>query len=150
MVPWNPLMWDGMAEFYPWRLFAAESLRAGWIPLWNPHQFCGTPFVANSQSAVFYPLNLLFCVMPVARAFGVSVWLHLRLTGLFLYGFLRSGAFGLSRPGGAGGRGRVADERVASLLAGPADVPMRLLLAAAGAVAGLAGDYEPPAPNVGE
>ena len=98
MVPWNPLMWDGMGEFYPWRLFAAESLRAGWIPLWNPHQFCGTPFVANSQSAVFYPLNLLFCVMPVARAFGVSVWLHLALTGLFLYGFLRSGAFGLSPP----------------------------------------------------
>ncbi len=98
MVPWNPLMWDGVAEFYPWRLFAAESLRAGWIPLWNPHQFCGTPFVANSQSAVFYPLNLLFCVMPVARAFGVSAWLHLALTGLFLYGFLRSGAFQLSAP----------------------------------------------------
>lgn len=96
MVPWNPLLWDGMAEFYPWRLFAAESLRAGWLPLWNPHQLCGTPFVANSQSAVFYPLNLLFCLMPVARAFGVSVWLHLALTGLFFYGFLRSGALRLS------------------------------------------------------
>ncbi|MBV9850704.1 MAG: hypothetical protein JO250_13605 [Armatimonadetes bacterium] len=98
LVPWNPLMWDGMAEFYPWRLFAAQSLRAGWLPLWNPHQLCGTPFVANSQSAVFYPPNLLFCLLPVARAFGVSAGLHLALTGLFLYGFLRSGAFGLSPP----------------------------------------------------
>ncbi len=97
LVPWNPLHWDGIAEFYPWRLFAAQTLRAGFLPLWNPHQFCGTPFVANSQSAVFYPPNLLFCVMPVARAFGVSVLLHLWLTGLFQYRFLRSPKIGLGR-----------------------------------------------------
>ncbi len=97
-VPWNPLMWDGMAEFYPWRLFATETLKSGYVPLWNPHQFCGTPFVANSQSAVFYPLNLLFCVFPVARAFGISVLLHLFLTGSFLYLFLRSRAVALGRP----------------------------------------------------
>jgi hypothetical protein len=98
IVPWNPLQWDGMAEFYPWRLFAAQTLKSGYLPLWNPHQFCGTPFVANSQSAVFYPLNLLFCVFPVARAFGISVLLHLFLTGSFLYGFLRSRALALGRP----------------------------------------------------
>ena len=96
-VPWNPLMWDGMAEFYPWRMFAAETLRSGFLPLWNPHQFCGTPFAANAQSAVLYPLNLVFCVLPVARAFGVSVLLHLFLTGGFLYAFLRSPALGLGR-----------------------------------------------------
>lgn len=97
LVPWNPLMWDGIAEFYPWRLFAAQTLRSGTLPLWNPHQFCGTPFVANSQSAVFYPPNLLFCLLPVARAFGVSVLLHLFLTGGFAYLFLRSPALGLGR-----------------------------------------------------
>ena len=97
-VPWNPLMWDGMAEFYPWRLFAAQTLKSGTLPLWNPHQFCGTPFVANSQSAVFYPFNLLFCVFPVARAFGVSVLLHLFLTGSFMFAFLRSRVIGLGRP----------------------------------------------------
>jgi hypothetical protein len=98
LVPWNPLQWDGMAEFYPWRLFAAQTLKSGYLPLWNPHQFCGTPFVANSQSAVFYPLNLLFCIFPVARAFGVSVLVHLFLTGSFMYGFLRSRALSLGRP----------------------------------------------------
>ncbi len=97
LVPWNPLMWDGIAEFYPWRLFAAQTLRSGILPLWNPHQFCGTPFVANSQSAVFYPLNLLFCLLPVSQAFGVSVLLHLFLTGGFAYRFLRSPALGLGR-----------------------------------------------------
>ena len=97
IVPWNPLMWDGIAEFYPWRLFASETLRSGYLPLWNPHQFCGTPFVANSQSAVFYPPNLLFCLLPVAQAFGVSVLLHLFLTGVFAYLLLRSPAFSLGR-----------------------------------------------------
>ncbi len=97
LVPWNPLMWDGVAEFYPWRLFAAQTLHSGYLPLWNPHQFCGTPFVANSQSAVFYPLNLLFCLLPVTQAFGVSVLLHLLLTGLFAYLFLRSPALGMGR-----------------------------------------------------
>ncbi len=99
LVPWNPIMWDGMAEFYPWRLFYAHTLYQGFLPLWNPYQFCGTPFLANGQSAVFYPLNLLFVFLPVARAFGVSVWLHLVLTGLLMYGFLRSGAVGTGRIG---------------------------------------------------
>lgn len=91
LIPWNPLMWDSVAEFYPWRAFYAATLHAGYLPLWNPHQFCGTPFAANSQSAIFYPVNLLFCLLPVWRAFGVSVLLHLFLTGLFAYFFLRRG-----------------------------------------------------------
>ena len=37
-------------------------------------------------------------MFPVARAFGISVLLHLFLTGSFFYGFLRSRAFTLGRP----------------------------------------------------
>ena len=88
-VPWDPLLWDGIAQYYPWRAFGAESLASGMIPLWNPYQFCGTPFVANGQSAIFYPFNLIFWLMPVARAFGWSAWLHLCLTGWFMYLLLR-------------------------------------------------------------
>ena len=89
LPPWNPLRWDGIAQFYPWRLFAAESLRQGRLPLWNPYQFCGTPFVANSQSAVFYPFNLLFALLPTMRAFAVSAVLHLTFCGWFTCLFLR-------------------------------------------------------------
>lgn len=96
--PWNPLMWDGVAEFYPWRVFAARAIHTGFLPLWNPHQFCGTPFLANSQSAVLYPLNLLFYALPVPVAFGASALLHLFLTGCFQYLFLRRGPLKLSRP----------------------------------------------------
>ncbi len=99
LVPWNPIMWDGVAEFYPWRLFYARTLHQGFLPLWNPYQFCGTPYLANGQSAVLYPPNLLFVFLPALRAFGASVWLHLVITGLLMYGFLRSGAVGTGRIG---------------------------------------------------
>jgi hypothetical protein len=90
LPPWNPLRWDGIAQFYPWRRFASQSVRAGTFPFWNPYQFCGTPFVANSQSAVFYPGNLLFYLLPdTARAFGYSAILHLTLCGWFTYLLLR-------------------------------------------------------------
>ena len=88
-VPWDVLPWDGIAQFYTWRSFTATSLHQGYLPLWNPHQFTGTPFVANAQSAVFYPLNILFTIMPVWAAFGVSAWLHLALTGCFMCLMLR-------------------------------------------------------------
>jgi hypothetical protein len=89
VVPWNVLQFDGITQFYPWRLFASRTWHRGYVPLWNPHQFCGTPFLANGQSAVLYPPNLLFEVMPVMFAFGWSALLHLIFTGLFAYLFFR-------------------------------------------------------------
>jgi hypothetical protein len=94
---WNALVWDAMAQYYPWRSFAHDSLARGVIPLWNPFQFCGMPFVANSQSAVFYPPNVIFYLMDPARAFAVSAALHLFLAGWFAY--LLLGALGLGRFG---------------------------------------------------
>lgn len=94
---WNALQWDALAQYYPWRLFAHRNFRQGIIPLWNPHQFCGTPFLANGQSALFYPFNVLFYLMDPARAFGYLALLHLCLAGWFMYLFLRvlgTGRFG--------------------------------------------------------
>ncbi len=82
---WDPLHWDGIGQFYPWRLLAARAVRRGTIPLWNPYQFCGTPFIANSQSAVFYPATIIFVVFSVARAFAYSACLHLALAGWFCF-----------------------------------------------------------------
>ncbi len=83
-----PLL-DVLQQYYPWRKFYAETLRQGELPLWNPYMFCGSSFVGNGMSAIFYPLNLLFVVLPVEVAFGWVAWLHLVLIGVFLFGFLR-------------------------------------------------------------
>ena len=49
---------DAMNYFYPYRAYAAHSIRSGQVPLWNPYLFLGVPFLANPQTAVFYPPNL--------------------------------------------------------------------------------------------
>lgn len=102
---WNVLQWDGMAEFYPWRLHLARSLHSGHLPLWNPAVLCGTPFLANSQAAPLYPPHWLLVLAPttepgpgVARLLGVLAWLHLSLAGWFT--FLLAGYLG-ARPAAA-------------------------------------------------
>ena len=62
--------------------------------MWNPHQMCGTPFLANYQSAVLYPPNWLFAIIPAARAFGILAALHLFALGAFTFLFLRSLSLG--------------------------------------------------------
>ena len=84
-LQWNPLMWDAIAQFYPWRLYVHKWVARGVIPLWNPHQFCGAPFLANLQSAVFYPPNLIFVFFDPARALGFSVALHLLLAAIGIF-----------------------------------------------------------------
>lgn len=72
---------DLINQFAAWRAFAAESIRAGDFPLWNPHTYAGQPFAAGFQSALFYPLNVLFLVLPLALALNATVLLHLGVLG---------------------------------------------------------------------
>jgi hypothetical protein len=74
-----------MTYMYPYRFFAAEALKAGRVPLWNPHIYFGAPFLANLQSAVFYPPHVLFLLLPTASAMNWSVVLHLGLCAYFGY-----------------------------------------------------------------
>jgi uncharacterized membrane protein len=86
--------------FYSYRLFAARSLRNGSLPLWNPHDYGGMPFLADPQSAVFYPFNLLLTLfvrndtLPLI-ALEFQLILHIFLAGLFTYLFART--IGLKR-----------------------------------------------------
>src|SRR5476651_1034126 len=79
---------DLPSQFVPWRAFAAASLRAGHLPLWNPYTYAGEPFLGGFQSAVLYPLNLVFLCLPLARAINLSFLLHLVILawGMFRWG----------------------------------------------------------------
>ena len=72
-------------EFRANRAYGFGELGQGRIPHWNPYQFCGYPFVASLQSAIFYPLNLVFLLLDVDSAFVLSAFLHLALAGVFGY-----------------------------------------------------------------
>src|SRR5690349_5643388 len=52
----------------PQQAYAASALAHGRLPLWNPLQFGGAPFLAEPGSGVFYPPNLLFHLLDPPRA----------------------------------------------------------------------------------
>ncbi len=84
----NPIL-DAVQQFWPWRKFAGQQLRLGIIAWWNPYMLSGTPFVANDQSALFYPETWLFALLAPERAFAVAAFLYLAASGIFMFWFLR-------------------------------------------------------------
>jgi Bacterial membrane protein YfhO len=80
---------DLFTLMYPWRVYLRDSLRQGELPFWNPHSFAGAPFLANPISAVFYPPNWLFVVLPVNVAWSIQFPLRLGLAVFFMALFAR-------------------------------------------------------------
>lgn len=76
---------DLSREFVYVRTFGFGELRKGNLPLWNPYLFAGMPFVGGFQSALLYPLNWLFLVLPLAVAINLGIALHVLLGGVFMY-----------------------------------------------------------------
>ena len=80
---------DVLALGYYARHFYAEMVRSGTFPMWNPHIFGGLPFVDAMHGDIFYPTTVLKFLMPVHRAMGWKIVLHVFLAGVFTYGWLR-------------------------------------------------------------
>lgn len=77
---------DTFLYFYPYWNKAAEALRSGRIPHWNPDLFMGAPFLANSQVGFFYPLNWpLWWLLPTPYAVSVSILIHILIASLGTY-----------------------------------------------------------------
>lgn len=74
---------DAADHFAPWLEFGSSELRAGRLPLWNPHQFSGTPFFGAFESALLYPVNWLHLILPAAAAINAGLILHIFLGGFF-------------------------------------------------------------------
>ncbi len=88
---------DCTFSYYPRRFFATESLRHGEIPFWNPHQFCGIPFLATFQSAVFYPVNILLYAFDPPTQMDLFVYIHFLIAAIF--SFLLARKLGISIAG---------------------------------------------------
>ncbi len=90
---WMPAGGGDLVPFiYPNYHFAAQTLQHGIIPLWNPHLYSGIPFAADSQSGLFYPVNLLvFLFHPnlTVETLEYMAIFHFWLAGWGMYIFLR-------------------------------------------------------------
>lgn len=81
---------DFINQFVPWRKFALTEFSAGRLPGWNPYTFSGAPFLANIQTSLWYPVDLLHTILQPERVFSVSLALHHILAAVGMYGFLVS------------------------------------------------------------
>jgi hypothetical protein len=72
------------------RAYRVRSLLAGRLPLWNPHVGLGRPFLADVETAGFYPPNLLYLVLDPHLCLLLLLVAH---TALLLWGWLRLGRY---------------------------------------------------------
>jgi len=76
---------DLAAHTLPWRAFGFGELAKGNLALWNPYVFGGAPYFGGLQSALLYPPNFLFLVLPLPLATNWSIALNIWLLGAFMY-----------------------------------------------------------------
>src|ERR1041385_1595527 len=74
---------DLVMSFYPYRTLLHRAAREGTLPFWNPYMLSGAPFVAGTQSAVFYPLNFAYYLLPVPYAWALGFVLRRVLAVFF-------------------------------------------------------------------
>jgi hypothetical protein len=86
---------DFIYQYYPFRNFAAVALSNGIIPFWNPYTFAGMPFIADIQTAFFYPLHLVLTLFVSNNSLNFVfleylIIFHYFLAGLFSYYLAKS------------------------------------------------------------
>ncbi len=72
---------DHADYFQPLHYFTADELRHFHLPLWNPYNASGEPWLANPQTGVFYPPAWIFLVLPFATAYVLFLLFHVALLG---------------------------------------------------------------------
>jgi hypothetical protein len=82
---------DTLPMGYAARKVYADLLRStGSFPLWNPYIMGGIPMVDGLVGGeMFYPTTLLQFLLPVHRALGLKLVIHVFLAGWFFYLFAR-------------------------------------------------------------
>ena len=76
-------------QFIPWQSYAWQQISQGILPLWNPLNGMGAPFMANYQLALFYPPTWLGYIFSAIGGTPALAWwqtllipLHLAWAGL--------------------------------------------------------------------
>lgn len=82
---------DMVFQFLPWADFFRDSVLEGRFPLWNPYNYLGTPFFANPQAALLFPLTWLHVALPSSQSFALVLLLKLFLAAAGTWCWLRGG-----------------------------------------------------------
>src|SRR6185369_6354221 len=74
---------------YPLAQHHRESFWRGEIPLWNPLNSCGLPFLAQWNTLTLYPLSLIYLLIPLPYGLNVYCLAHLVIAGVGTYRLAR-------------------------------------------------------------
>lgn len=86
----NFLITDPVRQTYVWKELAIDMWSKGDVPLWNPYEMSGKPLLANFQSSVFYPLNLILLIKPFYLSWSFFIFLQTILASFFMYFYLKN------------------------------------------------------------
>jgi hypothetical protein len=70
---------------YPLAHFQREAFWRGELPLWNPYNNCGVPFLAQWNTMPLYPPTLIYMLLPLSWSLSFFCLLHLFWAGLGMY-----------------------------------------------------------------
>jgi hypothetical protein len=86
---------DFSGQFVAFGAYQYERMSQGEIPLWNPYNNGGLPFIADTQAAVFYPprlMTILFSKLAGGcsyNALQLEAISHVLVYSLLMYLFIR-------------------------------------------------------------
>ncbi len=88
---------DFTDQFWAFRMYEARAFAEGRLPLWSDNFNGGHPFLADVQSAIFYPVGLIWTLIVVALRganfalldLEIEALVHFILAGAFTYLFAK-------------------------------------------------------------
>lgn len=81
-LPYKNSSWDQLRIYFPFYKVTLDAIKNFEVPLWNPYVFSGHPHMADFQTAVFYPLNIIGLFLS-----QIEFWHLLRITPMILASF---------------------------------------------------------------
>ena len=81
----KPLASDIFRQIYPFKTLAADMIKDGLFPLWNPYNGAGMPFLATQNIGLLDPFNILYLILPSPFAWSILIILHFFFIGIFTY-----------------------------------------------------------------
>jgi len=76
---------DSIRMQLPWKVLAFDQIKKSMIPLWNPYNFSGNPLLANYQSGLLYPFNILYLIFHPLTAWSTLTILQVFLAMTFMF-----------------------------------------------------------------
>ncbi len=70
---------------YPLAYFQRECFWHGELPLWDPYNQCGVPFLAQWNTMPLYPPSLIYLTLPLEWSLSFFCLLHLWFAGLGMF-----------------------------------------------------------------